>query len=126
MIKPLTSDVASIKTAIGKMRPLGNTNIPLGAEFGWNLLDPQEPYTEGAPYSDKKTRKFLVLLTDGVQTSREFGEDNGRAVSHGNDNLVTLCTNMRDAGITVFTIAYDITDPEGHRPAQGLCAGPLF
>ncbi len=126
MIKPLTSNVASIKTAIGKMRPLGNTNIPLGAEFGWNLLDRQEPYAEGAPYNDKKTRKFMVLLTDGVQTSREFGEDNGRAVSHGNDNLVTLCTNMRDAGITVFTIAYDITDPKVTDLLKACAPGRYF
>ncbi len=111
-IVPLTADLSSLKTAIGKMKPLGNTNIPLGAEFGWNLLDPQEPYTEGAPYSDTKTRKFLVLLTDGVQTSGEFGTGGGRSVANGNDNLLALCSSMRSAGITVFTVAYDVTDPK--------------
>ena len=64
--------MASVKISLSDMRPLGNTNIPLGAEFGWNLLDPQEPYSEGAAYSDTKTTKFLVLLTDGVQTSKRI------------------------------------------------------
>ena len=40
-IIPLTTNLASVQTALADMRPLGNTNIPLGAEFGWNLLDPQ-------------------------------------------------------------------------------------
>ena len=111
-IVPLTADLASVKTAIGAMRPLGNTNIPLGAEFGWNLLDPQAPYAEGVAYSHPKTKKFLVLLTDGVQTSKEFGEDGSRSVALGNDNLVELCTNMGNAGVTVFAIAYDITNPK--------------
>lgn len=110
-IIPLSTDLAMVKSKLADMRPVGNTHIPLGAEFGWNLLDPQLPFDEGAPYSDKQNRKFLVLLTDGVQTSGEFGADGSRSVQNGNDNLVTLCTNMRDAGIVVFTIAYDITNP---------------
>ena len=88
-----------------------NTNIPLGAEFGWNLLDPQAPFEEGQPYAAKTNRKFLILLTDGVQTSRQFGSGNSRSVSNGNQNLLTLCAGMRNAGVTVFTIAYDINDP---------------
>lgn len=111
-IRPLTNDLASLRSALSVMRPLGYTNIPLGAEFGWNLLDPQLPYDEAQPYSNESNRKFLVLLTDGVQTSPEFGEDGQRSVDHAEQNLVELCTNMRAAGITVFTIAYDITDPD--------------
>lgn len=109
-IVPLTEDLSSVKTKLADMRPLGNTNIALGAEFGWNLLDPQLPYDEGMAYDVVDNRKFLVLLTDGVQTSQEFGSDNGRSVKNGNDNLVELCDNMRDAGVTVFAIAYDVQD----------------
>ena len=111
-IVPLTANLADVKNKIGMMRPLGNTNIPLGAEFGWNLLDPQEPYTEGAPYSNKKIRKFLVLLTDGIQTSSQWDKDKGRSISQGEANLLDICKGMRDAKITVFTIAYDITNPK--------------
>lgn len=39
-IVPLTTDLGAAKSALEAMLPLGNTNIPLGAEFGWNLLDP--------------------------------------------------------------------------------------
>ena len=110
-IVPLTADLSALKTKLKDMRPLGNTNIPLGAEFGWNLLDPKEPYSEGAAFSDTKTRKYLVLLTDGVQTSGQFEAGGGRSIAQGNANLLELCSKMRTADVTVFTIAYDITDP---------------
>ncbi|MCB1377040.1 MAG: VWA domain-containing protein [Alphaproteobacteria bacterium] len=111
-IVPLTTNMTTIKTKLNAMRPLGNTNIPLGAEFGWNLLDPQAPFSEGAPYSDSKTRKFLIMLTDGVQTSKYWGDTSDRSVENGKQTLLKLCTSMRDKGVTVFTIAYDIKDPE--------------
>jgi Mg-chelatase subunit ChlD len=111
-IMPLTDDMDAVKSKLEDMRPLGNTNIPLGAEFGWNLLDPAAPYTEGVPYTNKKTHKYLILLTDGVQTSKQWGPGNSRSVQKGNENLVKICAGMADAGITVFTIAYDVTDPK--------------
>jgi Flp pilus assembly protein TadG len=65
-ILPLTADSQVVIDKLKVMKPLGYTNIPLGAEFGWNLLDPQEPFPEAAPYTDEKTKKYLILLTDGV------------------------------------------------------------
>ncbi|MFT3987553.1 vWA domain-containing protein [Aestuariivirga sp.] len=110
-VVPLTDDLDGLKSAIAAMYPVGNTNIPLGFEFGWNLLDPAAPYTEGAPYTDADTKKFIVLLTDGAQTSGEFDVDGNRSKYIGNDNLKTLCKAAAAKNITIFTIAYDITDP---------------
>jgi len=107
-ILPLTSNVATVQAQLGGMSPVGNTNIPVGAEFGWNLLDPAEPFSEGAPYADETTKKFLVLLTDGVQTSRHWGPKGNRSVDNGNDNLVEVCKGMGAKDITVFAIAFDI------------------
>jgi len=110
-IRPLTKNINSIRDQLNDMRPLGNTNIALGAEFGWNLLDPALPFAEARPYADTENRKFLVLLTDGVQTSKEFGSSGGRSVSNAQSNLKAICKGMRDSQITVFAIAYDVTDP---------------
>ncbi len=109
-IQPLTTDLAAVKAKLSSMSPVGNTNIPLGAEFGWNLLDPQPPYTEANAYTDPNTKKYLILLTDGVQTSAASGSDGTRSIANGNDNLISLCKEMQKAKITLFTIAYDITD----------------
>jgi Mg-chelatase subunit ChlD len=107
---PLTSDSAAVQTRLSEMSPVGNTNIPLGVEFGWNLLDPAAPFTEGASYTDPNTKKFLVLLTDGVQTSGQWDKKGTRSKENGEDNLVTLCNNIGKKDVTIFAIAYDITD----------------
>jgi Flp pilus assembly protein TadG len=111
-IVPLTTDMAAVKAKLAAMSPVGNTNIPLGAEFGWHLLDPGAPFTEAAPYTDDLTSKYLILLTDGVQTSSQWGSDGARSVAHGNENLLSLCQGMKKKDITIFAIAYDITDPK--------------
>ena len=124
-IMPLTDDLDSIRTRLGQMYPVGNTNIPLGVEFGWNLLDAAAPYTEAAPFTDSHTKKFLLLLTDGVQTSKQWDSSGARSVQAGNDNLLTLCSGIDRAGITVFAVAYDVTDPK----VTGLlktCAGANY
>ncbi len=110
-ILPLTDDLDAVKAKLAVMKPLGNTNIPLGTEFGWNLLDKQQPFNEAMPYANKTYKKYLLLLTDGVQTSSQWGPGGSRSVANGNSNLVTLCNGMKAAGITVFTIAYDVRDP---------------
>lgn len=111
-ILPLTDDFTRVTDQLDAMRPLGNTNIALGAEFGWNLLDDAAPFSGTASYTDGVTRKYLILLTDGVQTSKQWGPGKSRNIQHGQQNLVSLCSGMRAKGITVFSIAYDVTDKQ--------------
>ena len=125
-IIPLTADLATVKTKLAAMKPLGYTNIPLGAAFGWNLLDPSLPYDEGLPYTNKKNRKYLILLTDGVQTSNQWGASGSRAKDNAGPNLLSLCQGMRDQKVTIFTIAYDITDPAVTTMLQDCSPGRYF
>lgn len=125
-ILPLTTDLSKVKSQLAAMRPLGNTNIPLGAEFGWNLLDKGAPFDEAVDYTDPVTRKYLVLLTDGVQTSKQWGPGNSRNVEHGQKNLIGLCSAMRAKGITVFAIAYDITDKKVTSLLKECAPGKYF
>lgn len=124
-IVPLTEDSELIKTQLSEMEPIGYTNIALGTEFGWNLLDPDEPFDEAVDYSDKVTKKFIIILTDGVQTTSEWGSGGSRSVSNAQDNLVSLCGGMEDKGITTFTIAYDVTDPAVTKLLK-KCAGANY
>lgn len=125
-ILPLTLDHGRATAQLDAMRPLGNTNIALGAEFGWNLLDANAPFQEAVPYDDKLTRKYLVLLTDGVQTSKQWGTGKSRNVQNGQKNLVSLCSGMRAKGITVYSIAYDITDSRVTSLLKDCAPGKYF
>ena len=69
-ITPLTSTESTVLTAINAMQAQGATGtfIPVGLAWGWHVLSPTEPFTEGLGPSDEdysRTVKAIVLLTDG-------------------------------------------------------------
>lgn len=118
----LTPDHSSVKNAISDMEPYWNTNITLGAEFGWHLLAPNAPWA-AASYAKKDNQKFLVLLTDGIQTTKGRGEGQVESVANAQTNLDEICTQMKADGITVFTIGYDVSDDAILSRLQ-TCASP--
>ncbi len=74
-ITPLTvlssSSVQQLKSSIDSMVAGGGTNIPEGLVWGWRVLSPNKPYTEGA--SDQEVRnkglnRVIILLTDGLNS----------------------------------------------------------
>jgi Flp pilus assembly protein TadG len=69
-IVPLTTDNAALQTAIGNMIQWngGGTNQAEGLAWGWRVLSPGAPFTEGAPYGPD-VRKVIVLMSDGENTN---------------------------------------------------------
>jgi len=73
---PLTDDPDSVLAAINNMEALGGTNIHEGTAWGFRVLSPTAPFTEGAPY-DEATSKVLIVMTDGENTAYRTGNLNG-------------------------------------------------
>ena len=67
-IVPLTSTRKPLKDGIDALEAEGNTHIPQGVVWGWRVLSPSEPFTQGAPYSDEFWHKIMVVMTDGDNT----------------------------------------------------------
>lgn len=103
--RELDDDHSATISQLRAMKPYGYTNISLGLEFGWHMLEPGAPYAARS-FSDKKNKKFVVLLTDGQQTAPAFGSGNSRNAVQGERNLETLCDNIKQTDITVITIAF--------------------
>jgi Flp pilus assembly protein TadG len=61
----LTNDQTAILNEIDAMAASGNTVIPAGLMWGWHLLSPNGPFADGVPYSDTRTVKAIILVTDG-------------------------------------------------------------
>jgi Flp pilus assembly protein TadG len=79
-ITPLTDvstddGITTIKTAIDKMTPNGNTDIPEGLAWGWRTVSSSEPFTEGRPESEKGNDKVVIVLTDGANTYSTVSSD---------------------------------------------------
>lgn len=134
-IQPLTNDRATINSRIDAMRADGSTVIPEGLAWGWRLLSPGAPFTEGVAYSRQDVIKAIVLLTDGensVQGNGAFGTyftaygyksipaTNNQLGPNPNGTLDTkttqLCNNIKadkdgdpnDKDILLYTIIFDV------------------
>lgn len=124
MIKPLSNDFASLKTQLSAMTPYAYTHVALGVEFGYQVLSPNAPYSEGVSYADKGTNKYMVVLTDGEQTEPAFGPSGSRNVAQGNSNLAALCENAKKSGITIITVAYDLDDSSQRARLRSCASNP--
>lgn len=114
------------------------TYIPAGLMWGWHVLSPTAPFTQGvAPGADDydRTIKALVLFTDGDNTVNSDGNHNGSRYSGWgyitetdpdgayrlgstssaaeaalNAKTATACANAKAAGIRVYTISFGTLD----------------
>lgn len=69
-IVPLTNNKSTLETAISNLVAFvsAGTYIPVGLVWGWHVLTPNEPFTEGLAPDDEhyeQTVKAIVLFTDG-------------------------------------------------------------
>lgn len=130
----LTTNMATVKTAMDNMVAVGETNIPIGMAWGWNTLSPIGPWGDGAAYTTDKLKKIVILMTDGENTMNDpskSGEPNA-SFYHGygyvwqnmlgivagtsatrtskiDDRLALLCTNMKAKGIIIYTVRVEVT-----------------
>jgi Flp pilus assembly protein TadG len=119
-IVPLTSSRATIEAGIDAMVARGNTVLPEGMAWGWRVLSPNMPYPEGASYTDKKWRKVVVMMTDGMNdvsvgansvnesaytaygyvtaaiAKNRFGTTtSSQAITKLNDKFLSACTGLK-------------------------------
>jgi len=128
----LTSTKQTLRDAIRAMRARDNTYIPTGLMWGWRILSPGIPFTEGAPYVGEN-KKIVVLMTDGNNTvspstrwTPNDGNDNRAHRRHNsavaNAKTAEICDNIKDDEIIVYTIAFEVTDND-IRDILSDCAG---
>jgi len=130
-IARLTNNTSAIKTAIQGMVATGQTNIPMGLMWGWNVLAPNGPFGDGAAYDDDEVTKVVILMTDGDNVNQDYDNPNdstysgvsyvwsqrlGLDVGSSNSSrtaamdarLATLCTNMKAKGIVIYTVRVEV------------------
>jgi len=130
-ILPLSNTKSDVLAAIDQMTHWNGsgTNTAEGLAWGWRVLSPEPPFTEGAPYG--KIRKILVLMTDGVnnidvspdpETYSDFSAygylRSGRlpvqtfdaARDHMDQRMELVCQNAKAKGVIIYTVAFGVSD----------------
>lgn len=139
-ILPLTSTKSQVAYAIDSMVASGYTNILEGTMWGWRVLSPEPPFTEGR-IAQEGNRKYLVIMTDGENTYQSQTSHNGSMygslgykskgrigttssmTSEMDAKTVAACQNAKAAGITIFTIAFrDAATSSSARYVLNSCA----
>jgi Flp pilus assembly protein TadG len=129
-ITAMTNVASTINSAIDALQAKGSTVIPAGLLWGWRVISPGAPFTEGVDYSNEKYMKAIVLLTDGENdvggTSNGFdeslynafgyaknghlGSTNGSNAESTLDNMtLTVCSAIKNLGIRLYTIGLGVT-----------------
>ena len=131
-VTPMINKKSDLISAIDDMVATGSTVIPAGLAWGWRLISPTEPFTEGGSSSDEGIVKAIVLLTDGKNSvagglknnhnnsrysaygyarSGHLGMTNGNnATSTLNAKTTTLCNNIKAQNIRLYTITFKLND----------------
>ena len=140
-ILPLTSAIAEkakIEKAIDGLQPAGWTYIPAGLMWGWRVLSPDEPFTEGADdvtVKSENVRKIIILMTDGANTRAPITQSGWAWKDHqeGNqsraddftrqacDAIKATNPNTNRPNAEIITVTFDVTD-DGIKTLMQECA----
>jgi Putative Flp pilus-assembly TadE/G-like len=111
----LTGTKSTLDSQIDAMVATGETYIPAGVLWGWNMLDSQEPVMgakTAAQMATLKGVKAMVLMTDGDNTlSATYPTHNGSDAAAADAKTAQLCTNMKADGISIFTVGFKVHKP---------------
>lgn len=141
---PLTNQKQAALNKIDDMIANGLTHINLGAVWGWRVLSPTSPYTEGHNYDDPDYNKAIVIMTDGQNTAPSGDTYTGYGfLSDGNlgttsststardtlnSRLSTICTNIKAKNVLVYTITFQVSSSSTRDLMRGCAtdAGKYF
>ncbi|MEW5963110.1 MAG: TadE/TadG family type IV pilus assembly protein [Pseudomonadota bacterium] len=145
---PLSNDKTSLKAAIDGYVASGTTAGHLGTAWAWYLLSPNwasvlPSNSRPANYGTSDTQKIAILMTDGDYNMQYCNNSSTTGASAPDRNANgysssklsctaangssttqarTLCTNMKAAGITVYTVGFEIASGSTPDTTMQQCA----
>jgi hypothetical protein len=141
---PLTDNKTLIKGKINEMVAEGATGVGEGAMWAWRTLSPGAPFSEGRAYNTEDNQKVLILMTDGVNTYYPQSHflkswysiygyvDQGHLgttstssstlTNKMNQRTLEACTNIKAAGVIVYTVAFAMANETAGLSLLQQCA----
>jgi Flp pilus assembly protein TadG len=145
-ITPLTNDKQVLLDNIDAMNAKGGTLIPVGLAWGWRVISPDEPFTEGRDYNDVEVNKAIILLTDGNNwlgtrnnhnrsyysafgyvAEGRLGTTNKSAAQAALDpKTADVCENIKDEGIRLYTITFKVSSTDTQELMEECATSPAL
>lgn len=142
-ITPLSSNKTVLANAVKALQAGGSTGGQIGVAWGWYMVSENFgsfwPTDSRPGKRDEKLLKAVVLMTDGEYNStycngvisKDSTTGSGSTSDHINCNAtngnsytqsMTLCTNMKDAGIIVYTVGLEVVNTQQAKDLVNKCA----
>ena len=107
-ITDMTTNQTTLNSAIDALSASGYTYIASGLTWGWRMVSPDAPLSQGISYAGMKdpktkTKKFVILMTDGENTRAPSypAHDSGDTIT-ANKLTADVCTNIKAMDIEVL------------------------
>ena len=123
----------------------GGTFSNLGMIWGWRVLSPDAPFSEGLPYQTPGYDKVAILMTDGVNgyfkpSGSAFSADyagygrlhdgllgttsKSAATTIMNNRLSEVCENMKSEGIIIYTVTFQLNNSNTKQIYEDCASDP--
>lgn len=108
----LTNSRTDLVDKIQAMTASQETFIQPGVIWGWRVLDWNGPFADGLDPSATEVRKYMVVMTDGINTkSPAYPEHWNTDAALSNQLTAETCASVKAKGVVIFTVAFEVTDP---------------
>mgnify|MGYP001459630150 CR=1 FL=1 len=112
-VMPLSSDKAALLARINELVAGGNTAGHVGTMWAQYMLSPKwstilPSASQPADYGAAKTQKIAVLMTDGEYNAGFTNQGLAQNVSYSSGQAIATCNQMKNNGITVYTVGFDL------------------
>jgi Flp pilus assembly protein TadG len=107
-MQALTDNIKAQQDFVKTLAPGGKaatTNITIGVQWGMEALSPSIPLQGGVNFTDDSTKKYMIVVTDGINNAnRDYGSANNANAPYIDARTSLACTNAKKLGITIFVI----------------------
>ena len=132
-LQVLTDDLEQVEDAIDNLYVYDETYLPSGMMWGWRTLTPDAPLVEANTDDQNERNNVMIIMTDGENT-RSYGDekDNGFAgvfhwekdIDDANDLTSNMCEDIKADDITIYTIAFEVSDMDTQALLQNCASSP--
>jgi Flp pilus assembly protein TadG len=143
-ILPMLNDKTALKNYVDTLTTAGSTAGHIGIAWGWYMLSPNwaslwPSASQPAAYNTPELAKIAVIMTDGAFNTgycngviaQDSGSGSGNLSDHINCNATNgapfaqaleMCNAMKAAGVTIFTVGFQIGSEAGAEDFMRACA----
>jgi len=119
---PMSNNWSNLKTKIGEMVPIGNTNQAIGLAWGWQSLSTINGPILAPPKDQNYIYKdYIVLLSDGLNTQNRWSTTTG-SIDTRQQLLCNAIQHDTTNPVTVFTIQVNIASKDPKSLVLQNCA----